>query len=98
MRLRKEKLLDIIIYQRTEKALDRIVEADKEYKAALKEQDEAFSRLDQIKVSNDERKIISRAIDKNNNCGAIYGVAAYKLGLQDGLRLAMELRDMCRRG
>ena len=97
MRLRKEKLLDIIIYQRTEKALDRIVEVDKEYKAALKEQDEAFSRLDQIKVSNDERKIISRAIDENNNCGAIYGVAAYKLGLQDGLRLALELRDMCRR-
>lgn len=95
--MRKEKLLDIIIAQRTEKALDRIVDTDKEYKSALMEQDEAFSRLDQIKSSNDERKIISRAIDANNHCSAIYGVAAYRLGLQDGLRLALELRDMCRR-
>lgn len=95
MRLRKEKLLDIIIYQRTEKALDRIVEVDKEYKAALKEQDEAFKRLAQIKSSED-KKIISRAIDANNHCGAAYGEAAYRLGLQDGLKLALELRAMCR--
>lgn len=95
--MRKEKLLDIIIAQRTEKALDRIVDIDKEYKSALMEQDEAFIRLDQIKSSNDERKIISRAIDANTHCGAIYGVAAYRLGLQDGLRLALELKDMCRR-
>lgn len=94
--MRKEKLLDIIIYQRTEKALDRIIEVDKEYKAALKEQDVAFKRLDQIK-SSEEKKIISRAIDANNHCGAVYGEAAYRLGLQDGLRLALELRDMCRR-
>lgn len=94
--MRKEKLLDIIIYQRTEKALDRIVETNKEYKAALKEQDEAFNKLEQIK-SSEEKKIISRAIDANNHCGAVYGEAAYRLGLQDGLRLALELRDMCRR-
>lgn len=93
--MRKEKLLDIIISNRTEKALDRILETNKEYKAALKEQDEAFKRLDQIKSSGD-KKIISRAIDANNHCGAAYGEAAYRLGLQDGLRLALELRAMCR--
>lgn len=93
--MRKEKLLDIIISNRTEKALDRILETNKEYKAALKEQDEAFKRLDQIKSSED-KKIISRAIDANNHCGAAYGEAAYRLGLQDGLKLALELRAMCR--
>lgn len=93
--MRKEKLLDIIISSRTEKALDRILETNKEYKVALEEQDKAFSRLDQIKSSED-KKIISRAIDANNHCGAAYGEAAYRLGLQDGLRLASELRVMCR--
>lgn len=93
--MRKEKLLDIIISSRTEKALDRILETNKEYKVALEEQDKAFSRLDQIKSSED-KKIISRAIDANNHCGAAYGEAAYRLGLQDGLRLASELRAMCR--
>ena len=93
--MRKEKLLDIIIAKRTEKALDRILEKNREYQAALKEQDEAFRRLDQIK-SDETRKIISRALDANNHCGAIYGEAGYKLGLRDGLRLALELRAFCR--
>lgn len=93
--MRKEKLLDIIIAKRTEKALDRILENNREYQAALKEQDEAFRRLDQIK-SDEIRKAISKALDANNNCGAIYGEAGYKLGLRDGLRLALELRAFCR--
>lgn len=93
--MRKEKLINIIISNRTEKVLDRILENNREYQAALKEQDEAFRRLDQIQ-SNKEKKIISRALDANNHCGAVYGEAAYRLGLQDGLKLAMELRALCR--
>lgn len=93
--MRKEKLIDIIVSKRTEKALDRIIDTNKEYQAALKEQDEAFRKLDQIR-SNREKKIISRALDANNHCGAVYGKEAYRLGLQDGLRLAIELRALCR--
>lgn len=94
--MRKEKLIDIIIANRTEKALDRLLEHNKEYREALKEQDEAFSKLDQIKES-EVRKTVSKALDANNNCGAVYGKEAYRLGLQDGLRLAVELRALCRR-
>lgn len=93
--MRKEKLLDIIISNRTEKTLDRILETNKEYKAALEEQDKAFSRLDQIK-SSEEKKIISRALDANNHCSAVYGETAYKFGLKDGLRIALELWALCR--
>ena len=93
--MRKEKLIDIIIANRTEKALDRLLEHNKEYREALKEQDEAFKRLDQIK-SSEARKIISKALDMNNHCSAIYGEAAYKLGMRDGLKLAFELRALCR--
>ncbi len=93
--MRKEKLINIIIYNRTEKVLSRILENNREYEAALNERDEAFRRLDQIQ-SNKEKKIISRALDANNHCGAVYGEAAYRLGLQDGLKLAMELRALCR--
>ena len=95
--MQREKLLDIIIGQRMEKALDQIIETDKEYKAALKEQDKAFKRLDQIKSGKEQKIAIDRAIDANNHCGAVYGEAAYRLGLRDGLRLALEVRVMCRR-
>lgn len=94
--MQREKLLDIIIGQRMEKALDWIIETDKEYKAALREQDKAFKRLDQIKSSKEHKIAVGRAIDANNHCGAVYGEAAYRLGLQDGLRLALEVRAMCR--
>lgn len=93
--MRKEKLLDIIIAKRTEKALDRILNHDKEYREALKEQDKAFERLDQIK-SSEVRKMINTALDANNHCAAVYGEAAYKLGLRDGLRLGLELRALCK--
>lgn len=93
--MRKGKLINIIVSNRTEKALDRILENHREYQAALKERDEAFRGLDQIQ-SNKERKIISSVLDANNHCGAVYGEVAYRLGLQDGLRLAMELRALCR--
>lgn len=93
--MRKGKLINIIVSNRTEKALDRILENNREYQAALKEQDEAFRRLDQIK-SNKEKKIISKALDANNHCSAVYGETAYRLGLQDGLNLAIELRALCR--
>lgn len=93
--MRKEKLINIIISKRTEKALDRILENNREYQAALKERDEVFRKLDQIQ-SNREKGIISRVLDANNHCGAVYGEAAYRLGLQDGLNLAMELRALCR--
>lgn len=93
--MRKGKLINIIVSNRTEKALDRILENNREYQAALKEQDEAFRKLDQIK-SVETKKIISRSLDANNNCGAVYGEAAYRLGLKDGLNLAIELRALCR--
>lgn len=93
--MRKEKLINIIISNRTEKALDRILEHNGEYQAALKERDEVFRRLDQIQ-SDREKGIISMALDANNHCGAVYGEAAYRLGLQDGLNLAIELRALCR--
>lgn len=94
--MKKEKLLNIIISHRTEKALDKIISINKEYQDALKEQDEAFIKLDQINAGSKERKVINRAIDANNALGTAYGKNAYKLGLQDGLKLALELRAMCR--
>lgn len=94
--MNKEKILDIIISHRTEKALDKIISINKEYQDALKEQDEAFTKLDQINVGSKERRVINTAIDANNALGAAYGKNAYKLGLQDGLRLALELRAVCR--
>lgn len=93
--MRKGKLINIIISNRTEKALDKNLENNREYQTALKERDEAFRKLDQIQ-SNKEKKIISSVLDANNHCGAVYGEAAYRLGLQDGLRLAVELRALCR--
>lgn len=94
--MQKERLLDIIIARRTEKKLDQILKTDKEYQAAMKEQDRAFERLEELKLREKEKRIISRVLDASNHCSALYGEKSYRLGLKDGVHLFWELRSLCR--
>lgn len=94
--MRKGKLLDIIVEKRMEKTLDKILERNPEYQAALKSQDEAFKRVDRIYLRHRGKKILGGAIDANNYCGAVYGRIAYRLGLNDGFKLFSELSTVCK--
>ncbi|MDE7444516.1 MAG: hypothetical protein K2N15_02215 [Lachnospiraceae bacterium] len=92
-KMRKEKLLDILVKARTVKALDEAVGKSIAYQETLKQQDKAFDTLDKAGLSNEQKAIVDRAISAANDCGAAYGAAAYRLGLQDGIRLASEIKE-----
>lgn len=87
-----EKLLDILIKARTVKALDEAVGKSSAYRETLNQQDKAFDTLDKAGLSKEQKAIIDRAISAANDCSAAYGAVAYELGLQDGIRLASEVK------
>lgn len=86
-------LLDIFVKIRTVKALDRAVNRNRAYQDTLKRQDKAFDRLDNAGLSKEQSAIVDKAISAANDCGAAYGAVAYRLGLQDGIRLASEVKE-----
>lgn len=90
----KGKLLDILVNTRTVKALDEAVSESDDYRNALKKQDKAFDRLEQAGLSGEQKSIVDRAISAANECGAVYGAVAYRLGLYDGIRFIKELKEI----
>ena len=92
MRKKAGSLLDLLVWVRTHKALDRAVMKSRDYQYTLKQQDEAFDSLDKAGLSGEQKTIVDRAISASNHCGTVYGAVAYRLGLQDGIRLASEVK------
>lgn len=92
--MQKEKILDILVKTRTVKALDEAVEKSNAYQETLKRQDKAFDALDKARLSREQKDIVDRAISAANDCGAAYGAVAYELGLQDGIKLMSELKEI----
>ena len=90
----KDNLLDIIVKTRTVKALDEAVVKSSAYQETLKRQDKAFEELDKTGLSREQKAIVDRAISAANDCGATYGAVAYELGLQDGIKLMSELKEI----
>lgn len=90
----KDSLLDIFVKTRTVKALDEAVGKSDAYQETLKRQDKAFEALEKAGLSKEQKGIVDRAISAANDCGAAYGAAAYELGLQDGIKLMSELKEI----
>ena len=90
----EEKILDILVKTRTHEALDKAVDKNSAYQETMKKQDEAFDRLDKAGLSGEQKTIVDRAISAANDCGAAYGAVAYRLGLQDGIRLMSEVKEI----
>lgn len=87
-------LNNILIKTRTVKALDKAAGKSRAYKDTLKQQDEAFDRLGKAGLSGEQKTIVDRAISAANDCGAVYGAVAYRLGLRDGIKLMSELKKI----
>ena len=94
MKAEKETLLDALVKERMRAALDIVLRSDQYYQSTLTEQDKAFEQLKSIGLNKEQNTIVDRTISANNTVGAAYGVAAYRLGMQDGIRLVSELRIM----
>ncbi len=90
----KEKLLEILVNARTVNALDEAVGKSHDYGDALSKQDKAFDGLYNAGLNQEQKSIVDKAISAANHCGAVYGAIAYRLGLQNGIKLTAELNEI----
>lgn len=92
--MKKKELLEIIAQHRTVKALDDILKEDQDYQEALTQQQDSFDLLDEMGLTAEQKIVIDQAIAANNHCGAVYGSVAYRFGMEDGVRLRVEMEKI----
>ncbi|MDE6600960.1 MAG: hypothetical protein K2K90_02110 [Lachnospiraceae bacterium] len=95
--MKKKGLLEIIAQHRTGDDLDDILKEDQDYQEALAQQQVAFDRMDELGLTKEQKSVIDQAITANNHFGAVYGAVAYRFGMEDGIRVRVEMEEiMCR--
>ncbi len=92
--MKENGLLEIIAAHRTGRALDEIISKNNDYQEALVQQQAAFDMLDKLELTKEQRSVIDQAITANNHFGATYGAAAYRFGMEDGVRLRVEIEKI----
>ena len=88
--MKENGLLEIIAAHRTMTDLDEILKKDKYYQEAMAEEQRASDIMDGLNLTSEQRKAVDRVITAYNQCGAAYGAAAYRFGMEDGIRVRME--------
>lgn len=94
--MEKNGLLEIIAAHRTVTDLDELLKADKYYQDALEEEQRASEIMDGLNLTTEQKKAVDRVITAYNECGAAYGAAAYRFGMEDGIRVRMEMEEIMR--
>lgn len=94
--MKKNGLLEIIAANRTGDSLDEILAKDKDYQDALTQQQIAFDRLDELGLTKEQKGAIDQVITANNHFGAVYGAVAYRFGMEDGIRMSVEMEEIMR--
>ena len=92
--MKENGLLEIIASHRTMADLDEILQKDKVYQEALVEEQEASDQMEVMDFTEDQKKVVDRVITAYNQCGAAYGAAAYRFGMEDSVRLLKELGEI----
>ena len=95
-RMRKNGLLEIIAAHRTVADLDELIKRDKSYQEALAEEQSASDIMDSLNLTSEQKKAVDRVITAYNECGAAYGAVAYRFGMEDGIRVRMEMDEIMR--
>ena len=90
----KNELLEIIAAYRTDGNLDEVLRKDRDYQEALVQQKEAFAMLEELGLTAEQKSVVDQAITANNHTGAVYGAVAYRCGMEDGIRLRMEMEKI----
>ena len=90
----KNGLLETIALHRIGKDLDEVLRKDKDYQNALVQQQEAFDGLAELELTREQKSMVDQAITANNHVGAVYGAVAYRFGMEDGIRLRMEMEEI----
>ena len=92
--MEKNGLLEIIALHRTGRDLDEVLRKDKDYQEALIQQQEAFDMLEKLGLTTEQERVVDQVITANNHTGAVYGAAAYRCGMEDGIRLCIEMEEI----
>lgn len=92
--MKENGLLEIIAAHRTMTGLDELLKKDKVYQEALAEEQEASDQMEDMDFTEDQKKVVDRVITAYNQCGAAYGAAAYRFGMEDSVRLLKELGEI----
>lgn len=90
----KNGLLETIALHRTGRDLDKAVEKDEDYQEALEQQQEAFDKLEELNLTAEQKRVVDQVITANNHTGAVYGAVAYRCGMEDGIRLRKEMKEI----
>ena len=94
--MKENGLLEIIAAHRTMTGLEEVLKKDKYYQEAMSEEQAASDIMDSLNLTSEQKKAVDRVITADNQCGAAYGAAAYRFGMEDGIRLRMETEEaMC---
>lgn len=94
--MKENGLLEIIAAHRTMTDLDEILKKDKYYQEAMAEEQRASDIMDGLNLTSEQRKAVDRVITAYNQCGAAYGAVAYRFGMEDGIRVRMEMEEVMR--
>ena len=87
-------LLEIIAVYRIGDDLDESISKNLDYQEALVRQRKSFYALDKLGLTEGQTRVVNQAIAENNHCGAIYGAVTYRFGMEDGIRLRMEMEEI----
>lgn len=90
----KKRLLDILAKERKKSALNILLKNDPTYLYAQKCQTEEDEKLHKMNLNKEQIRQVNRLVAAINQSGIIYGSVAYQLGLQDGIKLSDELRQI----
>ena len=94
--MEKDGLLEIIASYRSGDDLDEVVRKDKDYLEALARQQEAFAVLEELHLTAEQERVVDQVITANSHIGAVYGSVAYRCGMEDGIRLRIEIEEIMR--
>ncbi len=92
--MKENGLLEVIAAHRTMEDLDKILKKDKDYQEALVEEQAASDQMEDLEFTEEQKKVVDRVITAYNHCGAVYGAAAYRFGMEDSVRLLKELGEI----
>lgn len=74
--------------------LTKALQTDREYQIASSHLAKKISKIEKIKISRKQWKVIDKALSASNNCCIKYGRVAYRQGFLDALKLISELLEL----
>lgn len=91
---KKNSLLEILLEERMNKALDSHLLTDICYQNTCKSLDEKLKKLEKIKLTKKQFLAVDRVLTAQNFNSSEYGRAAYRQGFKDCLILLQEIEQL----